>query len=295
MLQDLRRSNCGILTIGQPSTVSREPADGSILHPQEFAELKRIAIGLGFGHVESGPLVRSHHTRTSNRNRSTSISIQQSPIHNPKTRAQPDGGSGSDRRVRRVRASAHVLSAHRVREEAAHRTCMGPARAGLWRPGGAGARPRSGARRAAPTAPVACLRATRLGSGDFLMRAMHRHGFANQPTSRTSDDGLALVDAFIAAAVRCAPPDNKPTPEEILRCHVIWRRRSRRFPTSRSSWRSAGLRSNPTGGCSPAAASSCAPTVRAWPDPSHAARAGRHLLLPPRAGRIRIPANSRRR
>jgi uracil-DNA glycosylase len=58
------------------------------------------------------------------------------------------------------------------------------------------------------------------GSGDFLMRAMHRHGFANRPTSRTSDDGLALVDAFIAAAVRCAPPDNKPTAEEILRCHV---------------------------------------------------------------------------
>jgi uracil-DNA glycosylase family 4 len=58
------------------------------------------------------------------------------------------------------------------------------------------------------------------GSGDFLMRAMHRHGFANKPTSRHNGDGLALVDAFIAAAVRCAPPDNKPTPEEILRCHA---------------------------------------------------------------------------
>jgi uracil-DNA glycosylase len=58
------------------------------------------------------------------------------------------------------------------------------------------------------------------GSADFLMRAMHRHGFANKPASRHPQDGLALIDAFIAAAVRCAPPDNKPTPEEILRCHA---------------------------------------------------------------------------
>lgn len=56
------------------------------------------------------------------------------------------------------------------------------------------------------------------GSGDFLMTAMHRHGFASIPTSQSIDDGLTLRDAFIAAAVRCAPPDNKPTPEEILAC-----------------------------------------------------------------------------
>jgi uracil-DNA glycosylase family 4 len=57
------------------------------------------------------------------------------------------------------------------------------------------------------------------GSGDFLMRAMHSAGFANITTSQSTDDGLMLRDAYIAATVRCAPPDNKPTPAEILACH----------------------------------------------------------------------------
>lgn len=55
-------------------------------------------------------------------------------------------------------------------------------------------------------------------SGDFLMAALKRAGFANIATSQRTDDGLKLKDAYIAATVRCAPPGNKPLPEEIDRC-----------------------------------------------------------------------------
>src|SRR5690349_2929852 len=55
-------------------------------------------------------------------------------------------------------------------------------------------------------------------SGEWLMRALHGAGFASLPTSERSDDGLRLRDAYITAAARCAPPDNRPTLDELDRC-----------------------------------------------------------------------------
>jgi uracil-DNA glycosylase family 4 len=71
------------------------------------------------------------------------------------------------------------------------------------------------------------------GSGDFLMRAMHGAGFANIPTARSADDGLALRDAYILSVVRCAPPDNKPHPAEIVRCRVHLRAELAALPNVR--------------------------------------------------------------
>ncbi len=61
-------------------------------------------------------------------------------------------------------------------------------------------------------------------SGDWLYRTLHRFGFANRPESRQRDDGLALRDCYITAALRCAPPQNIPRPEELQNCRAFLER-----------------------------------------------------------------------
>ena len=56
------------------------------------------------------------------------------------------------------------------------------------------------------------------GSGNFLYSVLHQAGFASQPQATARNDGLKLKDAYITAALRCAPPDNKPLPQELARC-----------------------------------------------------------------------------
>jgi uracil-DNA glycosylase len=70
-------------------------------------------------------------------------------------------------------------------------------------------------------------------SGDFLFAALYRAGFANQPASTSRTDGLKLTGAYIGAAVRCAPPDNKPLLSEFANCRPYLRREFELLPNVR--------------------------------------------------------------
>ncbi len=70
-------------------------------------------------------------------------------------------------------------------------------------------------------------------SGDTLYAALYRAGFANQPTAQHRDDGLELTDAFITAVVRCVPPGNRPSPEEMAACRPFLAREWALMPDMR--------------------------------------------------------------
>lgn len=70
-------------------------------------------------------------------------------------------------------------------------------------------------------------------SGDWLYRALHRFDFANQPHSTHAQDGLRLNDAYISCVVKCAPPENKPSPVELKRCQEFLRREIELLPRLR--------------------------------------------------------------
>ncbi len=115
-------------------------------------------------------------------------------------------------------------------------------------------------------------------SGDFLFAALHRAGLANQPASVRRDDGLELHGAYVAAAVRCAPPGNRPLPEERDRCAPFLQRELALLPRLRVivalgafAW-DAALR---------AVEATHGPLPRPWPRFAHGAEvaAGPYLLL----------------
>ncbi len=67
-------------------------------------------------------------------------------------------------------------------------------------------------------------------SGEILYRVLHKTGFASQPTSVSRQDGLALTDLYITASAHCAPPDNKPTPDELRNCRPYFERELELLP-----------------------------------------------------------------
>ena len=253
-MRDLRGVGVDILTIGQylrPG--SEQPADDALLHAGRIRapEAHRARPGLRPRRIRPARAQLLSRARTGRRAR--------------RNRARNHGMSRVDRTPRWLRSIASAsTTSHRACNHCTrlrtHCTRIAQEKRAAYRdetywgrpvPGFGDPRARLLVLGLAPGAHGAN-RTGRMFTGDssgaFLMRAMHAAGFANIPLSRDRDDGLELHDAYILAAVRCAPPDNKPTTEEIAACqpHLDGRvGRARR--ASRSSSRSAASRSTPTG------------------------------------------------
>ena len=208
-----------------PAAVARQPADVALLHTGRIrrAEAHRRSSS-GFGHVESGPLVRSSyhaHEQTQAYESAASLNGRRRLAHLTSFRPRFDQSTQSSTATR-ARVCAPTASASPREKKAAHRTET------YWGrpvPGFGDPQARVLVIGLAPAAHGAN-RTGRVftgdgpvGSGDFLMRAMHAPASPASRRRSDPDDGLMLSDAFIAAAVRCAPPDNKPTPDEIAACH----------------------------------------------------------------------------
>jgi uracil-DNA glycosylase family 4 len=115
-------------------------------------------------------------------------------------------------------------------------------------------------------------------SGDFLFGALYRAGFASQALSVSRDDGLTLAGAYVAAAARCAPPDNKPTPAEFARCRPFLVREIAALPNLKVV---LALGAHAWRGSIEALAASGVPRPKPLPAFGHGAevRLGRFLLL----------------
>ncbi len=130
--------------------------------------------------------------------------------------------SRHDCRMRALPSPSYVLSADRARQTSSvsRRHLLGSSGTRIRRSVGSSAarRPRACRSRRQPHRPMSSPAMGSAAQATSSCTALNQTGFANIPTSRHIDDGLALYDAYIVAAVRCAPPANAPRPEEITRC-----------------------------------------------------------------------------
>ena len=248
VMRDLRACGVEILTIGQ----YLRPTDSHLpmvryYHPSEFAELKQQALEMGFGHVESGPLVRSSYQRTSRPTRSPPAFRCDDPRQHGVDRARQDRRRSSPARL--VRGCVRIASASRA--SSAPHIVTTPT--GVARSRASAIRGRNSSSSVSPRVPMA--RIAPGGCSPGTVRASSSCGRSRQaPRSVSADDGLTLtgVHAVAAAAARQQPRQRRRRPAS----HTS-RPSGGRCPRCSSSSRSAGWRSTRAGACSRRGATTC--------------------------------------
>ena len=270
-----------------PAPVARPPADGALLHagrvPRAQADRARARFRPRRVRAARPQLVPRARADRGVRSRSEQkpASVARRSVGPPSTDVQHDIVACT--RCPRLRTYCARIAQEK---RAAYRDDIywGRPVPGFGDPARAGPGARPGARRrTAPIGRAASSPATAPAARRLPDDRAARAGFANITTSQRADDGLMLTDAYIAAAVRCAPPDNKPTPAEIVTCHPLLvggtgraspAARHRRARQDRVRGRVAPARDR---GISPERR----PALRPRPDLPARRRPGRHRLLPP--------------